>query len=102
MFELSEVRGTLIRMAEFTDEHREILDFEHIARWKYAGAKEAAIRDQFGVSSVRYYQMLNWAIDQPEALEHDPMGVRRLRRLRAQRAARRSGRERGFDLATAP
>jgi hypothetical protein len=68
-------------MAEFTDVHREILDFER-SRWKYAGAKEAEVRRRFGVSLVRYHQMLTWAIDQPEALEHDPLGVRRLRRLR--------------------
>lgn len=77
-------------MAEFTDLHRNILDFEH-ATWKYAGAKEAAIRDQFGISATRYYQLLAWAIDQPEALEHDAMNVRRLQRLRQKRHAARRG-----------
>jgi hypothetical protein len=71
-------------MPEFTDTHRAILDFEG-QRWKYAGAKESAIRERFGVSAVRYQQMLTWAINQPEALEHDPAGVRRLQRLREAR-----------------
>lgn len=84
-------------MAEFTDEHRNLIDFER-AWWKYAGAKEAAIRDRFDMSSTRYYQALNWAIDQPQALEHDPMTVRRLRRLREQRAAQRSARRLGFEV----
>lgn len=26
--------------------------------WQYAGAKETAIREKFGVSTARYYQML--------------------------------------------
>lgn len=80
-------------MAEFTDEHREIIDFER-QLWKYAGAKEAAIRERFGISAVRYYQTLAWAINQPEALAHAPATVRRLQRLRDRRMAeRRSGRE---------
>lgn len=84
-------------MAEFTDEHRDLIDFER-TWWKYAGAKEAAIRTRFDLSPTRYYQMLSWAIDQPQALEHDPMTVRRLRRLREQRAAQRSARRRGFAV----
>jgi len=86
-------------MATLTDEHRDILDFER-AWWRYAGAKEAAVRDRFSLTLTRYYQVLNWVIDQPEALEHDPLGVRRLRRLRAHRATQRSARLLGFDTAT--
>ena len=69
---------------------REILEFER-QWWKYAGAKETAIREKFDMSSTRYYQVLNALIDRPEALEADPLLVRRLRRLRAarQRAALR-------------
>lgn len=67
-----------------------ILTFEH-RRWKFAGAKDAAIREQFDLSATRYYQVLNAVIDCPEALAHDPMGVRRLRRLRDARRATRAG-----------
>lgn len=71
-----------------TEREREILTFE--ARWwKHAGAKEQAIRDSFGVSSTRYYQLLNSLLDKPAAVEHDPLLVGRLRRLRATRARTR-------------
>ena len=71
-----------------TERELEILAFE--ARWwKHAGAKEQAIRDAFGLSSTRYYQLLNTLLDKPEATEHDPVLVGRLRRLRATRARTR-------------
>jgi transcriptional regulator NrdR family protein len=57
---------------------REILDFER-EWWKFAGAKENAIRERFDLSSTRYYQVLNELIDRDEALEYDPMLVKRLR-----------------------
>jgi Protein of unknown function (DUF3263) len=73
---------------------RDILDFER-QWWKHPGAKEQAIRELFDMSSTRYYQLLSRLIDRPEALEHDPMLVKRLRRQRSarqrQRAARRLG-----------
>ena len=57
--------------------------------WRSAGAKETAIRDTFGVTPTRYYQVLNALVDHPAALAADPLLVRRLRRLRS---ARRRGR----------
>jgi hypothetical protein len=74
-----------------------MLDFER-QWWKYAGAKEQAVREKFDMSSTRYYQVLNALIDRPEALEHDPLLVRRLRRLRATRQRQRSARRLGFDI----
>ena len=69
---------------------RDILEFER-HWWKYAGAKEQAVREKFNMSSTRYYQVLNALIDNPAALAHDPMLVKRLRRMRDVReAARRS------------
>lgn len=68
-----------------------ILAFEK-KRWKHAGAKEATVRDEFGMSMTRYYQVLNALLDNPEALAADPLTVGRLRRLRAARQAERSGR----------
>ena len=41
---------------------REILSFER-QWWKYAGAKEQAIRELFDMSTTRYYQVLNALID---------------------------------------
>ncbi|MDQ0822646.1 hypothetical protein QFZ69_003525 [Arthrobacter sp. V1I7] len=54
--------------------------------WKYAGAKEQAIRELFDLSATHYYQILNALIDTEDALAHDPMLVKRLRRLRTSRA----------------
>lgn len=67
-----------------SDRDRAILDFEK-KWWRYPGAKEQAIRDELGMPATRYYQLLNALLDRPEALVHDPMLVRRLRRLRARR-----------------
>jgi Protein of unknown function (DUF3263) len=75
----------------------EILAFER-QWWKFAGAKEQAIRDKFGMSATRYYQVLNALIDKPEALAQDPLLVKRLRRLRATRQRNRSARRLGIDL----
>ena len=84
-------------VAGLTDRDRRILEFER-QWWKYAGAKEQAIRDLFDMSSTRYYQILNALIDTPEALAADPMLVKRLRRMRASRQRVRSARRLGIDL----
>jgi hypothetical protein len=76
---------------------REILEFER-QWWKYAGAKETAIRESFDMSATRYYQVLNALIDRPEALVEDPLLVRRLRRMRAERQRARSARRLGFEI----
>ncbi|UQX89101.1 DUF3263 domain-containing protein [Jatrophihabitans telluris] len=76
---------------------REILAFER-QWWKYAGAKEQAIRELFDMSATRYYQVLNALIDSPEALAADPMLVKRLRRLRASRQRQRSARRLGIEV----
>ena len=66
-----------------------ILEFEKLL-WSFSGTKEAEIRERFELSAPRYYQLLNDLIDTPEALAHDPLLVRRLRRLRATRQRQRS------------
>lgn len=71
-----------------SDREQQILAFES-RWWKHAGAKEQAIRDAFELSSTRYYQLLNALLDNPAALEHDPVLVGRLRRLRSTRARTR-------------
>lgn len=79
---------------ELSDRDREILAFER-EWWKHVGAKETQIRERFGVSATRYYQILNVLLASPAAMREDPMLVRRLQRLRAarqrQRVARRLG-----------
>ncbi|WP_341729305.1 DUF3263 domain-containing protein [Brooklawnia sp.] len=66
-----------------------ILDFEK-SWWQAKAPKETEIRERFNLSAARYYQILNALIDRPEALEHDPLLVKRLRRLREQRQRNRS------------
>ena len=85
--------------AALSDRDRRILEFER-QWWKYAGAKEQAIRDLFDMSGTRYYQILNGLIDDPQALAFDPMLVKRLRRMRASRQRARSARRLGVDLSS--
>jgi hypothetical protein len=75
-------------------QEREMLAFER-QWWKYAGAKEQAIRELFDMSATRYYQALNSMIDRPAALAADPMLVKRLRRLRSGRQRARAARRLG-------
>ncbi|MBW3588631.1 MAG: DUF3263 domain-containing protein [Actinobacteria bacterium] len=82
---------------EFGERERKILEFERYW-WKYAGAKERAIREQFELSATRYYQLLNEIIDMPEALSYDPILVKRLQRLRAFRQRQRMARRLGIRL----
>ena len=74
----------------------EILAFER-QWWKYAGAKEQAIRELFDMSATRYYQVLNALLDKPEAMAADPLLIKRLRRLRTSRQRTRAARRLGFE-----
>jgi hypothetical protein len=82
--------------ARLSDRDKQVLVFER-QWWKYAGAKEQAIRELFGMSATRYYQVLNALIDSPAALAHDPMLIKRLRRMRSSRQRARSARRLGMD-----
>ena len=84
-------------LGELSARDADILSFER-QWWKFAGAKEQAIRDRFQMSATRYYQVLNALIDKPEALAQDPLLVKRLRRLRATRQRNRSAKRLGIDL----
>jgi hypothetical protein len=66
-----------------------ILDFER-QWWKYAGAKDAAIRELFDLSTRSYYELLNNLIDREDALAASPLLVKRLRRLREARVKSRT------------
>lgn len=68
-----------------------LLDFER-AWWTYADSKDEGIREQFGISTTRYYQALNALLDDPAALAYDPLLVKRLRRERDRRQRERSAR----------
>jgi hypothetical protein len=74
-----------------------LLDFER-RNWRSPGAKEEAIRVELELSAARYYQLLNAVIDSPAALRHDPMLIRRLRRLRDGRNRGAASGNTGSDL----
>ncbi|MDT0304205.1 DUF3263 domain-containing protein [Streptomonospora wellingtoniae] len=82
---------------ELDEREQRILAFER-QWWKLEGSKEQAIREEFGFSPTRYYQLLNGLVDRPEALAFDPMTVKRLRRLRANRRRQRTARQLGIQL----
>jgi hypothetical protein len=92
----SEQLSTAAPTTGLTERDREILAFER-QWWKYAGSKETAVKELFDMSATRYYQVLNALLDHPSALEHDPMLVKRLRRLRASRQRARSARRLGVE-----
>ena len=67
-----------------TERDKAILDFER-TWWTAAGPKDTAIRERFELSGTRYYQLLTELIDDRDALDYDPLLIRRLRRDRERR-----------------
>ncbi len=90
------IREGAREIGDLSERDQQVLAFER-QWWKYAGAKEQAIRELFDMSATRYYQVLNALIDSPAALEHDPMLVKRLRRMRSTRQRARTARRLGVD-----
>jgi hypothetical protein len=70
------------RMAELSVRHREMLAFE-AQWWRHEVNRPTAVRQLFGLTEQRYQQIMNVIIEWPQALAHDPLLVRRLRRDRA-------------------
>jgi hypothetical protein len=83
-------------MEELTQRDIEILDFER-SWWKHAGVKEQAISERFDMSATRYYQILNELLENPAAMAHDPILVKRLKRLRSYRQKQRVARLLGAE-----
>ena len=75
----------------FDERDRAILDFER-DWWQHPGAKEDAIRQTFGLSPARYYQVLGKLMDSEAALAYDPMLIKRLQRVRDDRRSSRQKR----------
>ncbi|MGO2660555.1 DUF3263 domain-containing protein [Mycetocola reblochoni] len=77
--------------AVLSDRSRAVLEFER--HWsERSGGKSEAIREAFGVSPARYYQLLSAVLASPQALRHDPLLVRRLLEARARRRGDRDAR----------
>ncbi len=68
----------------------DLIDFER-SWWSSDQPKDAEIVDQFGLTTAEFYEQLHQLIDSPEALAHDPLVVRRLRRMRDRRRRERLG-----------
>jgi Protein of unknown function (DUF3263) len=83
-------------MDELSQRDIEILDFER-SWWKHAGVKEQAISERFEMSATRYYQVLNELLETPAALAHDPILIKRLKRLRGYRQKQRVARLLGAE-----
>jgi hypothetical protein len=75
---------------ELTERERELLAFER-SWFLLDEPKDVALATRFELSPARYDELLIELIERPEALEHDPLVVRRLQRERARRRANRLG-----------
>lgn len=66
------------------DVSRRILEFEskYEGEQGRGGAKAELVYEEFGWSEVRYYQKLNWVLDDPDAVAEFPVLVNRLLRVR--------------------
>jgi len=67
-----------------SEREKAVLDFER-SWWTFDQPKDSLIRERFQCVEQAYYQELNSVLEQPEAIDYDPLGVRRLRRLRDRR-----------------
>jgi hypothetical protein len=94
---MSEISMPMRNSSGLSELEVKMLDFER-QWWRYAGAKESAIKELFDLTPPAYYQMLNNLIDREDALIAEPILVKRLRRLRESRTAARSSTRLGFNL----
>lgn len=62
--------------------------------YRESGHAADAIRDEFGLTVTRFWQLTNALLDTQAALAHDPVLVHRLQRIRAQRDTGRAARAR--------
>ena len=81
------------------DRERAILELER-PWWTLDTPKDVLVRERLGCTTETFYVELNTLLDSPDAVRHDPLLVRRLRRLRDRRrrdrveaAGSRAGRE---------
>lgn len=76
-------------------DHRAVDRLRRVPPGKLTSATSELVRNQLGITPVRYLQLLAQAIDDVVALEHDPITTRRLRREADQRARTRAARTTG-------
>jgi hypothetical protein len=78
-------------MDTLTDHDAAILDLE-AQWWATAGGKERVIREQLGMTPVRYYQRLNQLLATEKALAYAAVTVNRMRRIADSRSQTRQTR----------
>ncbi|MDH3308798.1 MAG: DUF3263 domain-containing protein [Acidimicrobiia bacterium] len=71
-----------------SERDKAVLDFER-SSWLLDGPKHLAIRELLSMSSTKYYQTLRALAENPDALDYDPMTVRRLREAGRRSVVRR-------------
>lgn len=67
-----------------TERERAIVDFER-EWWLHGGRKDDVIRARFTCAPSSYYRALLAVIERDDAVEYDPLTVKRLRRRRDER-----------------
>lgn len=70
-----------------SDRESRLLDFER-SWWLEGGSKSEAIRRRLGISPTAYYSELRRLLVRRDALDYDPLLVRRLRRRDDERRRR--------------
>ena len=73
-----------------TERDMAIIEFERSA-WKSSETKQKSIRQTFSISPARYYQLRDSLLDKPEAVQFDPMVIKRLQRDRKVRRSKKLG-----------
>lgn len=81
-----------------SERDKRILEFEG-SWWLYPSPKDQAIREYLKMSASRYYQALRRLMEDPRAVSHAPMTVRRLLRQRSERLEQIAARVRDGDTA---
>lgn len=79
--------------APLTPGEMELLEFDR-ATWKYAGVRDAAIHERFGISHTVYVQQLLALLERPAATAYDPQHVAARRRTVAKRRQVRAAEDR--------
>ncbi len=64
-----------------SERHAAMLDFER-SWWNNDEPRDQVIRARFQCSPEEYHAELTAVLDDPAAMDHDPLVVRRLKRLR--------------------
>jgi len=73
-----------------SERHAAMLDFER-SWWENNDPRDQVIRARFQCSPDEYHEELTAVLDDPAALAHDPLVVRRLKRLRLRARRIRQG-----------